>query len=199
MSTLLVVSNVLLWIAVCVMALVIFALVRQIGVLYERVAPAGALAVNRRLVTGAEAPRLTVATLAGRSLEIGGHRADGRSLLLFFVGPDCPVCKALLPAVLAAARAERDWLDVVFASDGDEAMHREFVRRQSLEGFDYVLSAPLGQGYGVGKLPYAVLLDAAGRVAAFGIVNTREHLDSLFEAKERGVGSVQEYVAGVSK
>jgi methylamine dehydrogenase accessory protein MauD len=199
MNTVLVVSNVMLWIAVCVMAVVIFALVRQIGVLYERVAPAGALALNRRLVTGTEAPRIAATRLGGGTLEIGGPRASGRSQLLFFVGPDCPVCKSLLPAVVAAARAERDWLDVVFASDGEESVHREFVRRHGLEGFDYVLSELLGQGYGVGKLPYGVLLDAAGKVAAFGIVNSREHLDSLFEAKERGVGSVQEYVAGASK
>ena len=199
MNSLLVVSNLLLWIAVCVMAVVIFALVRQVGVLYERVAPAGALAVNRRLVTGAAAPRIDVTTLAGKAIAVGAPRTDGRSLLLFFLGPDCPVCKALLPALAGAARAESDWLDVALASDGDEALHREFVRRERLEGFDYVLSAALGQACGVGKLPYGVLLDAAGRVAAFGIVNSREHLDSLFEAKERGVGSVQEYMAGASK
>ena len=35
MSNALIVSNILLWIVVIVMAVVIFALVRQIGVLYE--------------------------------------------------------------------------------------------------------------------------------------------------------------------
>ena len=28
-----------------------------------------------------------------------------------------------------------------------------------------------------------------------GIVNSREHLDSLFEAKERNVASIQDYMA----
>jgi methylamine dehydrogenase accessory protein MauD len=46
----------------------------------------------------------------------------------------------------------------------------------------------------VAKLPYAVLIDEAGIVRAKGLVNTREHLESLFEAKERGVGSIQEFV-----
>ena len=27
-----------------------------------------------------------------------------------------------------------------------------------------------------------------------GIINSREHLESMFEAKERGVASIQEYV-----
>jgi len=31
-------------------------------------------------------------------------------------------------------------------------------------------------------------------IRARGLVNTREHLESLFEAMERGVGSVQEYL-----
>ena len=42
MSNALIVSNIVLWIMVVILAGVVFALVRQIGVLYERVAPAGA-------------------------------------------------------------------------------------------------------------------------------------------------------------
>ncbi len=39
----LIVSNLLLWVLVIVLAAVVLALVRQIGVLHERVAPVGAL------------------------------------------------------------------------------------------------------------------------------------------------------------
>jgi hypothetical protein len=46
----------------------------------------------------------------------------------------------------------------------------------------------------VSKLPYGVLIDEQGRIASLGIVNSREHLDSLFEAKERKVASIQEFV-----
>ena len=45
MSSALVVSVIALWIAVVVLAIVVVALTRQIGVLYERVAPAGALMI----------------------------------------------------------------------------------------------------------------------------------------------------------
>jgi methylamine dehydrogenase accessory protein MauD len=69
------------------------------------------------------------------------------------------------------------------------------VRVERLEGFAYVLSAPLGITFQVGKLPHAVLLDAAGVVRARGLVNSREHLESLFEAMERGVGSIQEFAS----
>jgi hypothetical protein len=42
-----------------------------------------------------------------------------------------------------------------------------------------------------------VLLDGAGVVRAKGLVNSREHLESLFEAMERGVASIQDYVRSV--
>ena len=43
-------------------------------------------------------------------------------------------------------------------------------------------------------LPHGALVDAEGRVAASGLVNSREHLESLIEAKQQGVGSIQEYL-----
>lgn len=194
MTQALIVSNLLLWLVVIVLGVVIFALARQIGVLYERVAPAGALMLNKKLRVGMDAPQVPVRTLAGEALTVGARGASGRSTLLFFLSPDCPVCKSLLPAVLAAARAERAWLDVVFASDGEGEAHRALVGRYGLEGFPYVMSEVLGMSYGISKLPYGVLIDEHGRIAALGIVNSREHLDSLFEAKERQVASIQEYV-----
>ena len=92
------------------------------------------------------------------------------------------------------ARRERGWLDVVLASDGPRGEHEPFVRREGLETFPYLLSAPLGIAYEVGRLPYAVLIDAGGIVRAKGLVNSREHLESLFEARERGVASLQDWL-----
>ena len=57
-----------------------------------------------------------------------------------------------------------------------------------------MVSELLGKTYGVSKLPYAVLIDEQGNIASMGIINSREHLDSLFEAKERKVASIQEYM-----
>jgi methylamine dehydrogenase accessory protein MauD len=196
MTTALVVSNVVLWIAVVVLAGIVAALVRQIGVLYERVAPAGALMVSRGPEVGEAAPGIVADALAGGTREVGGARPDGRATLLFFLSPTCPVCKELLPALRSIAREERGWLDVVLASDGPRTEHEPFVARHGLEAFPYLLSAPLGVAYRVGKLPYAVLLDGAGIVRAKGLVNTREHLESLFEAHERSVATIQEFVRG---
>jgi methylamine dehydrogenase accessory protein MauD len=72
--------------------------------------------------------------------------------------------------------------------------HAEFVRDKGLTKFPYVLSEHLGRSYGVSKLPYAVLIDEAGKLSATGLVNTREHLESLFVAKESGVSNIQQYL-----
>jgi methylamine dehydrogenase accessory protein MauD len=87
-------------------------------------------------------------------------------------------------------------VNVVLASDGELAEHTRFADKQRLGGFPYVLSQELGMAYQIGKLPYAVLLDETGKVRAKGLVNSREHLESLFEAKERGVASLQQFVHG---
>ena len=194
MTQALVVSTIVLWAMVLVLAGVVFALVRQVGVLYERVAPAGALMVSKGPRVGEAAPVVRVADLFAGARDIGGASADGRSSLLFFLSPTCPVGKALLPALRSIARREAAWLAVVLASDGVRSEHETFVAAEKLTDFPYVLSATLGMTYQVAKLPYAVLLDGAGMVRAKGLVNTREHLESLFEASERGVGSLQEYL-----
>jgi methylamine dehydrogenase accessory protein MauD len=103
------------------------------------------------------------------------------------------MCKTLLPTVRRAAAGEEARL--VYASDGDPAEHAAFAREQALDPASYVLSRELGLRYEVAKLPYAVLIDAAGIVRAKGIVNTREHVESLFEAERLGVPTIQAHLA----
>lgn len=189
----LIASQIALWAAVLALAVVCMALARQIGVLHQRIAPAGALALRQPLAVGEPVPEMSLAALDGAAVRIGGARG-GRSQLLLFVSPDCAICESLLPAVRSAQGAERAWLDIVLASDGDAEQQRQFVKDKGLGRFPYVLSEHLGRSFGVAKLPYAVLIDEAGKLAATGLVNTREHLESLFVAKERGVASIQQYL-----
>jgi methylamine dehydrogenase accessory protein MauD len=195
MMTALAVSNVALWILVLALLVIVLALTRQVGVLHERIAPAGALMLNRGLAVGERAPALDVVDLGGQLLRIGDERSDGLSTLLLFLSPTCPVCESLLPALKSSRKDEQSWLRIVLASDGEPAAHHEFVRSHGLAEFPYVISAPLGMTYQVSRLPFAALLDSAGRLRARGLVNSREHLESLFEAQRLGVASLQEYFA----
>ena len=192
------ISNLVLWVLVLVLSTVVLALARQLGVLHERIAPAGALMLNRGLTVGEPAPVLEVADLDGRAHRLGSPRADGRSTLLLFVSPSCPVCKSLLAAVKSSASDERSWMDVILASDGDRSEQLEFVRAQGLNGVPYIVSSALGLAYQVSRLPFAALLDEQGILRARGLVNSREHLESLFEAKRLGVASLQEYFSSTA-
>ena len=189
----LIASQIALWAAVLVLGIVCIALARQIGVLHQRIAPAGALALRQPLKLGEPVPEMSLTALDGAAVRIGGARA-GRSQLVLFVSPDCAICESLLPAVRSAQGAERAWLDIVLASDGDAERQLRFVEDKGLGRFAYVLSEHLGRSFGVAKLPYAVLIDEAGKLSATGLVNTREHLESLFVAKERGVASIQQFL-----
>ncbi|MEM6852155.1 MAG: redoxin domain-containing protein [Pseudomonadota bacterium] len=193
MTLFLSISVIALWALVLGLAFAVFALARQIGLLHERVAPAGALQMNSALKVGDAAPTVAAETLAGRGLIVGEARRS-KSLLVFFLAPDCPICKSLLPTIAASERDEADWVDVLYASDGAAAEHTEFASAEGLPLDAYVVSEELGRKYGVAKLPYAVLLDPAGRIASMGLVNSREHVESLFHAKESGIISIQDYV-----
>lgn len=196
MNSFLIVSNILLWLLVIGLGLTVYALTRQIGVLYERVAPAGALMVNQTLRVGDRAPEIATTTLTGDKLTLGKALTPNRDQLLFFIAPDCPICKSLLPVIRSMNKSSHCDVDIVLASDGsDLEEHKNYVEKHQLEAFPYVVSELLGTSYGIGKLPYAVLIRADAVITSLGIVNSREHLESLFEAQALGVASIQDYLA----
>ena len=191
----LMVSNVILWLVVLVLAVVVFALMRQIGVLHERVFPAGALMTTAGPMVGDPAPVIDLVSWSDKPLHIGGKHEEGLSTLILFVSPSCPICKTLLPLIDSVIRSESKSkpIQVILASDGARSEHEKFIVAQNISVDNYVLSQPLGLSYLVEKLPFAVLIDEQGIIKAKGLVNSREHLESLFEAREQNVASLQEY------
>lgn len=190
----LLVSQVLLWILFVGLALALFALARQIGVLHERVAPLGALMMDGAVEVGDAAPVFELDDIRGRRVTIGGKRADGRSQLLLFVSPNCPVCKKLLGVARSFLRSERQHLELVLVGDGPRAEQEELIRKHRLEDATWVATPEIGMRFQVGKLPYAILIDENGILRSKGLVNSREHLESLLVAKETGYASIQEYL-----
>ena len=75
----LMVSQILLWTVVIVQGVVILALARQVGVLHERVAPAGALIHGSGPGVGEQSPKLEVHAMGGGSARV---RANGRPAVI---------------------------------------------------------------------------------------------------------------------
>lgn len=200
MSASLMVSNVVLWVLVIVLALVVLALARQVGILHERVAPAGALQPTNGPKVGELTEAMSIADITGSTVTVGGPNADGKTTLVMFTSPTCPVCKSLVPTAKSLAKAEKNRLQLVFASDGDSVeQHQAYVKDLDLDSYPYVLSQKLGMNFAVSKLPFAVLIGADGTLQSKGLVNTREHLESLIEAMDTGIATLQDYVGLVQQ
>lgn len=198
----LIISNVILWIVVVVLALLVFALTRQVGILYERVAPAGALQPNNGPKVGELSEAMEITALDGSREVIGGAAADGLASFVLFISPTCPVCKSLVPTAQSLIKSESKRMRLFFASDGAETeadlqQHRDYVKSLQIENYPYLISQALGMTYQVSKLPFALLIGADGTLKSKGLVNTREHMESLIEAMDSGVNTVQEYVGSL--
>ena len=192
MITALVVSQVASWLVIVALGVALLALARQVGVLHVRVAPAGALTPASGPAVGDIAPSLDLQTLDGGRVSIGKAAARGRLQLLMFVSPMCPICKQLIPVAKSFAR--RETLDVVFVGDDDPSDVRRMIADLGVAGMPFVNGSEAGRAFQVDKLPHAVLLDHEGVIVSKGLVNSREHLESLVVAHEMGLKSVQDYI-----
>lgn len=193
MLTSLIISQIISWIVILALGVLLLALARQVGVLHMRVAPAGALTTAGGPSVGDHSIAIESRDLDGKTVRIGGA-AHGKALrLLMFVSAQCPLCKALIPMAKSFAHDER--VQLSFVGDDDVAAQREMIARHGLEAYPFINGPEAGQAFAVGKLPFAVLLDAEGVVLSKGLVNSREHLESLVVAHEMGLRSVQDYIA----
>ena len=186
------ISVYLLWFVVIVLSITVLALARQVGVLHERVAPAGALLSGAGPGVGEQSPRIEVHAIAGNAITVGGNLAVGKALLMLFVSPTCPICKKLIPVAQDFTKTER--LEVLYMGDGDLAEQRKLMAQYGIDDRRFVNGPEVGLAYRVDKLPYAVLLDHEGLISAKGLVNSREHLESLIIAKESGFATLQSYL-----
>jgi len=192
MLTVLIVSQILSWIVILGLGLALLALARQVGVLHVRLAPAGALLSGKGPVVGEPAPVLDALTMEGAPVVVGKPRAAGLKQLVLFVSPHCPLCKELIPIAKNFAKTEK--LDIVFVGDDDPDEQRAMIARLEMGSLPFVNSSIVGRSFHVDRLPHAALIGADGILLSKGLVNSREHLESLVTAHEMGVVSVQDYL-----
>lgn len=148
------------WVALAVLAVVVVALARQIGVLHLRLEPLGALEIDDEGPgVGDAPPPRSARAAAGSTVFVGG---EGEQRLLAFVSPTCPVCERVLPSLPAAANAFGLELQVV--SDPE-----------------------LERAYNVPGVPFVVVFDEFGVVRSKGTVNTLEQVEGLVDTARRRI------------
>ncbi|MFJ9631810.1 hypothetical protein ACIRU8_29340 [Streptomyces sp. NPDC101175] len=165
-------------------------LAREIGRIQVRLGPLGARMMSNGPRPGETGPAFDDLTdVLGRAVSIGGPRR--RNQLLVFMSPSCSTCRSMLPGLKVLARREKDF-EVVLVSDGTPEEHTEFLSEFTL-GPDLVYcdAFAVGVAYAVGTTPYAVALDRDGIVRANGLCNHMQQVESLLNALEHGVPSLQ--------
>ncbi|MBB2201485.1 thioredoxin domain-containing protein [Gluconacetobacter tumulisoli] len=190
--TVLLLSQSVSWMLVLAVALVVAVLFRSVRRLYTRVAPVGALMTSAGPQPGVRLPRRVVRAMNGQEVGLGGERPDGRLHLLLFVSGSCPISRKILP--IAKDFTRRESIDLLCLGDDTDAMQWDLIRRFGLDPACFVNDAQIGQWLEVDKLPFALLLNGAGTIVGKGLVNNREHLESLVVAGETGHVSVQSYL-----
>ena len=153
------------WILLAVLAVVVVALARQIGVLHLRLAPLGALEVDDEGPPIGHAPLARTAKAPdGTPILVGG---PGPMRLVAFTSPTCPVCEQVVPSIPVAAMAAH--------------LVPQVVSDPNLEA-----------AYDVPGVPFLVVLDAAGIVRSKGTVNSLEQIEGLIDTALRRIDDASE-------
>lgn len=179
-----------LWIIVLLTAGVALLLLKQVKSLYRKIAPLGALAPVQPTATRLDPHPLT--TLDGQEVTIGGQRPDGRKQLLLFVSGTCPISQKM--SSITRDFCTRENLDLLFVGDDTPKAQDAAVSALGITRRDMVNSATIGRLLGVDRVPFAVMLTPDGTVEARGLVNNREHLESLLSVTETGYSSIQSFL-----
>ncbi|HEX4946012.1 MAG TPA: MauE/DoxX family redox-associated membrane protein [Blastocatellia bacterium] len=118
------------------------------------------------LPVGAPAPAFSFATLEGTQMSLDDLLARGKSVLLFFVSPNCSPCKTLLPHIRVWQRDYSDFITIALLSKGAEKdVHRKMAKYEVgpilLHG-----ESPIADEYQAKWTPAAVLVDRSGKIAS---------------------------------
>lgn len=112
---------------------------------------------------GRQAPDFTVQDVYGGSVELSSFR--GRPLLVVFWTTYCDICRRELPIVDRVAAELDDRVAVLAVNIGDLQGARAFMREEQLRLANAVdQTGEAARSYGVGSVPWLVLIDASGKI-----------------------------------
>ena len=172
----LIASTIGLLAAVAVLGAVVLSLARQIGVLHERTAPAGAALSRARQTQSLDPNTLTVTNLKGTTAPLRDF-AGGRGLAILFIGPDCPVCKALLPR-FEPALENIDLLPCYAGGTGSHDVQARYAAAHALDSARYFTGTELALALQIMHTPTLVVIDSDGRVTMRETLRGPAHLEA---------------------
>lgn len=173
-------SYIALWAVVLFQGLVIFLLLRQLGIMYLGTAQGVA---RDGLAVGQRAPDFALPALDGRTVALADFLS--RPLLLIFGSPNCAPCRSLIPDLNAFAREKREEIGVLFLMRGEAEAAQRFVDETGIEAPVAVHpDERLPDQYKARVTPFAFVIDREGIIRAKGLANNRDHLTMLLHMAE---------------
>ena len=173
----LIASNIGLLAAVLALGAVVLSLARQIGVLHERTAPAGVVPPKDQRPQFLDPGTLTLTKVTGASTGLADFAA-GCSLAILFIGPDCPICKALLP-VFENALEHLDLLTCYAGGNEPVDVQARYAEENALDPERYFVGLELAAALQVMLTPTLVVMDSTGKVVLSETLRGPRHLRTV--------------------
>ncbi|MBZ5534049.1 MAG: hypothetical protein LAO20_21680 [Acidobacteriia bacterium] len=189
-SSLFVGSYIAAWVLLLLLCVAILVMTRQIALLHGRILPAGAKATRVGPQVGRAVQKFEIEDIYANKVQVPSNE---KNTLVLFLSEGCSVCEQLAPAIVALVRQERHISVVLATFNGDAESNKRYAKKHGLSHLPYIFSKDFAFGMMVFTAPYALLIDREGILRSKGLVNSKEHLDSLLNALDLGVSGNVEY------
>ena len=181
--TLLTIATAIQFIILIGLAVVVLSLARQVGILHERLTPAG-MQRSREVQVGEPVSLQSAAGL----VSISGAPAEiaGRNTALLFMSQECPICRSVLPAfedAVADSGFAAYWVaDGMPGPTGQMPDYQRYADEQRLDPDRLLVSQELGLTLGVTQIPALVLIDTEQRLIVREVLNGPRQVAGLLSS-----------------
>jgi len=192
------ISYLVLWAVVVSQVVLTLALARMVGQLRRRNPPSGARVINPGPEIDSFVEDWEGTDLLGNPVSIKFPRERG--LFLLYISPHCTVCAGLIPSAKRffkeiETEADSIWVMVL----GKRETQINYARENGLTKHHIVAEDQLPVSFRIEGAPFGLWVNSSGQVQAKGMVDRREHLESLRYAAEIGHSSIQSYISALAE
>ncbi len=163
------------------LAVVVLSLARQVGILHERLSPAGMQRSRNGIQPGEIVPAQSLTAISEAPITF-----TGRPAALLFMSAECPICRSVLPAfedAVGGTDFAPYWVaDGLPGPSGEMPDYTRYAADQRLDEDRLLVSQELGLTLGIQQIPALVLIDAEQKLIAREVLNGPRQVAALFSA-----------------
>jgi methylamine dehydrogenase accessory protein MauD len=184
MTTILVISSILLWLALLGVAFLMLGTLKAMTFLRWQLEQLQATNPTRKgrsgLKVGKKAPPFTLPRVAGGEVSLAEF--EGRQVFLVFVQTGCGPCHAVAPDLNRLQRSGK--YDVVVVSNGEPQAVEKWAKEVQAE-FPVLIQDKwsVSKRYEVLATPFAFLIDEQGVIASKGFVSNKQYMGFVLERR----------------